>query len=111
MDIRGSPGTIMTRLTWNRALAASVIAVGLFAAVSGMATAEASPLTCERRTASHLAEHGGRYTDDRYHVARGELPNCDDASDRSGSDHNDSGDDGPVIHHRDKIKPTWRDLF
>jgi hypothetical protein len=99
----------------SRAVTASVIAVGLLAGVSGMATAEASPLTCERRTASHLAEHGGRYTDDRYHVARGESPSCDNASDRSGSDHNDGGgndsDDGGFNRHRDRIKPSWRDLF
>lgn len=54
--------------------------------------ASAAPL-CEVRSAAHIAEHGGIHEDSRWHIARGELPNCDDSSNNAGSDHNSAGSD------------------
>lgn len=79
---------------------------------AGILSASTAPLSvlCEHRSEAHIAEHGGRHTDDAYHIARGELPSCDADSDKTSSDHNDD-DQGPHIHHRDKLGPSWRDLL
>lgn len=40
-----------------------------------LAEANADP-ACERRSAAHVAEHGGIAADSAYHVAHGQLPTC-----------------------------------
>lgn len=100
------------RLTLNRAAIGPSLAVAAFSTVLWVSVPEAHAGTaCDHRSLSHLAEHGGRAADDAYHVARGEAPSCNSDSGGQTRDSDDREDNAPGIHHRDRIKPTWRDLF
>lgn len=61
----------------------TLIVWGMTAISSPVASAA---LLCEHRSAAHIAEHGGKAEDDRWHISRAELPNCDD---KPGSDHDE----------------------
>lgn len=80
---------------------ASFVAVGSMLLASPEASS--SPLTCEHRSAAHLAEHGGKAADDAYHISRGELPNCDDEAPPERRNDNSDANDGidPPTRHQD----------
>jgi hypothetical protein len=97
-------------------LSALAVWVGLL--ILNSPEASARPL-CEHRSAAHLAEHGGVLEDNRYHVSRGELPNCesseadrtsDDPTNRAGSDHND-GDDSSSSSDEGKSRYCRKHVF
>lgn len=89
----------------ERLIAGAVLAAGLLLSAPGMATAGGP---CEHRTQAHLDEHGGRHTDDAYHVARGELPSCDYGSDKPGSSHDqDNNDESRGNHWPGHDKHRW----
>ncbi|ARQ94672.1 membrane protein [Mycobacterium phage Journey13] len=86
----------------DAALAGFVRAIGGLALAIGMAAAGlvsagpavAGPL-CEYRSQAHIAEHGGFNADNAWHIARGQLPSCDESPRREArQDNNDRRDDG-----------------
>ena len=90
-----------------RILAASVL-VSMAGLVVGSAPATATPLRCEQRSAAHLAEHGGKVSDDAYHLSHGELPNCDNHTDSDDGRRRTDGDtDRLRIPHRDHFGWSW----
>lgn len=46
-------------------------------ALSGFLWFTPLQVTCEHRSAVHVAEHGGLAADSAWHVAHGDLPTCD----------------------------------
>ncbi|ASR77186.1 site-specific recombination directionality factor RDF [Mycobacterium phage MyraDee] len=70
-------------------LAGLVGAVIIGNAPAIIAEASAGP-GCERRSAAHIAEHGGIKADSAWHIAHGERPTCDDEKPRA---HEGSGKD------------------
>ena len=74
---------------WSIALLVAAAFTGL-----GLVTsqpAEAAP--CVHRGHSHIAQHGGLYADNAWHVSHGQPPSCDPGGDEPASNQRDDRDD------------------
>ena len=79
----------------------------VLAAIAVVATASApmvqADVGCAHRGGAHVARHGGRLEDDRFHLLRGELVTC--GGDEKNDDHDYPDENEPNVPAVHEVKP------